>query len=134
MRTSPEPSVRGVEDQATHDDHGERDRNESVGDIGVVHDHVLHQRLDAVTALLVLTGIASIDDATISRAAIPPAGEVAAVLGVNTNTVLRPLRNLRAEGLLEFGRGRGATVVGTSEHGLVVTKTKDLLQLACQHG
>jgi GntR family transcriptional regulator len=65
---------------------------------------------------------------------LPPARDLAAVLGVNTNTVLRALRNLRAEGLLEFRRGRGVTVVGTSEHGLVVTKTKELLQLARQHG
>jgi len=49
MRTSPEPSVRGVEDQAPRDDEGEPDRNESVGDVAVVHDHVLHQRLDPVT-------------------------------------------------------------------------------------
>ncbi len=44
---------------------------------------------------------------------LPPAKDLAAVLGVNTNTVLRSLRLLRDEGLLEFRRGRGISVAGT---------------------
>ena len=43
---------------------------------------------------------------------LPPAKDLAAVLGVNTNTVLRSLRVLRDEGLLEFRRGRGISVAG----------------------
>ena len=44
---------------------------------------------------------------------IPQAKDLAAVLGVNTNTVLRALRVLRDEGLLELGRGRAIVVAGT---------------------
>ena len=65
---------------------------------------------------------------------LPPARDLAAVLGVNTNTVLRALRQLRDEGLLEFRRGRGVTVTGTPEHGAVVTRAKDLVRFARKHG
>src|SRR3954463_1026762 len=65
---------------------------------------------------------------------LPPAKDLAAVLDVNTNTVLRALRILRDEGLLEFRRGRGITVVGTPRQSVVVTKAKELLQLARENG
>jgi GntR family transcriptional regulator len=65
---------------------------------------------------------------------LPPARDLAAVLGVNSNTVLRALRMLRDEGLLEFRRGRGVTVAGTPEEGAVVARARDLLQFARQHG
>ena len=65
---------------------------------------------------------------------LPPARDIAAVLEVNTNTVLRALRNLREEGLLEFRRGLGVRVTGTPERGLVLAKTRELVALARHHG
>jgi GntR family transcriptional regulator len=65
---------------------------------------------------------------------LPPAKDLAAVLGVNTNTVLRALRELRDEGLLEFRRGRGITVTGTPERGAVVERARDLLHFARAQG
>jgi len=65
---------------------------------------------------------------------LPPAKDLAAVLGVNTNTALRALRQLRDEGLLEFRRGRGVTVAGTAEQGAVVVRAKELVSFARQHG
>ena len=65
---------------------------------------------------------------------LPPAKDLAAVLGVNTNTVLRALRELRDEGLLEFRRGRGITVTGTPERGAVVARAKDLVRFARTQG
>ncbi|HEY0414922.1 MAG TPA: GntR family transcriptional regulator [Gaiellaceae bacterium] len=65
---------------------------------------------------------------------LPPAKDLAAVLGVNTNTVLRALRMLRDEGLLEFRRGRGISVAGTPERGAVITRTRELVEFARLHG
>jgi GntR family transcriptional regulator len=65
---------------------------------------------------------------------LPPARDLAAVLGVNTNTVLRALRALRDEGLLEFRRGRGITVIGTPGQTAVVEGARDLVELARRQG
>jgi GntR family transcriptional regulator len=65
---------------------------------------------------------------------LPPAKDLAAVLGVNTNTVLRALRLLREEGLLEFRRGHGISVAGTPERGAVVTRARDLVGFARLQG
>src|SRR5436190_7790298 len=61
---------------------------------------------------------------------LPPARDLAAVIGVNANTVLRALRTLRDEGLLEFRRGRGITVAGTPERGAVIERARDLVGFA----
>jgi GntR family transcriptional regulator len=42
---------------------------------------------------------------------LPPAGELGKKYGANKNTILRALRMLRSEGVIDFGRGRGAVVV-----------------------
>jgi GntR family transcriptional regulator len=65
---------------------------------------------------------------------LPPARDLAAVLGVNTNTVLRALRLLRDEGLLEFRRGRGITVTGTPSRGAVIERARDLVRFARSEG
>jgi GntR family transcriptional regulator len=65
---------------------------------------------------------------------LPPARDLAAELGVNTNTVLRALRQLRDEGLLEFRCGRGITVAATPDHGAVVVQARELVRLARRHG
>jgi GntR family transcriptional regulator len=65
---------------------------------------------------------------------LPPAKDLAAVLGVNTNTVLRALRLLRDEGLLEFRRGHAISVAGTPERGAVITRARELLEFARLHG
>jgi GntR family transcriptional regulator len=65
---------------------------------------------------------------------LPPARDLAAVLNVNSNTVLRALRILRDEGLLEFRRGRGITVSGSPENGAVVARARELIDFARSHG
>jgi len=65
---------------------------------------------------------------------LPPARDLAAVIGVNTNTVLRALRTLRDEGLLEFRRGRGITVAGTPDRSAVTSRARDLVEFARRHG
>ena len=65
---------------------------------------------------------------------LPPAKDLAAELGVNTNTVLRALRVLREEGLLEFRRGRGVSVSGTPERAAVLEKARELMEISRIHG
>src|SRR6187431_3355502 len=65
---------------------------------------------------------------------LPPARDLAAELEVNTNTVLRALRELRDEGLLEFRRGRGITVSGSPERGAVVARARELVEYARLQG
>jgi GntR family transcriptional regulator len=65
---------------------------------------------------------------------LPPARDIAAVLDVNANTVLRALRLLRDEGLLEFRRGRRVTVVGSPDQSLLLTRAHELLELARTYG
>jgi GntR family transcriptional regulator len=65
---------------------------------------------------------------------LPPARDLAAVMNVNTNTVLRALRLLRDEGMLEFRRGRGVTVAGSARQGAVLARARELVQYARRHG
>jgi GntR family transcriptional regulator len=65
---------------------------------------------------------------------LPPARDLAAVMAVNTNTVLRALRALREEGLLEFRRGLGVRVSGTPQRGAVTARARELVGFARQQG
>ena len=65
---------------------------------------------------------------------LPPARDMAAVLGVNTNTVLRALRILRDEGLLELRRGRDTIVTATADHGAVLIRARELISFARHRG
>ena len=65
---------------------------------------------------------------------LPLVKDIAAVLGVNKNTVLRAMHILRDEGLLEFRRGRGITVIGTPEQSELLRKVEDLVSYAQHHG
>ena len=65
---------------------------------------------------------------------LPPARDLAAELGVNRNTVLRALRVLRDEGLLDFQRGRGVTVTGTPPRGAVIARARELVEVGRRHG
>jgi GntR family transcriptional regulator len=66
---------------------------------------------------------------------LPPARDLAAVLGVNANTVFRALRALREEGLVEFRRGRGVSVTRVApQRSPVVAKARELVVLAQRYG
>ena len=65
---------------------------------------------------------------------LPLAKDIASVLGVNKNTVLRALHILRDEGLLDFQRGRGITVAGTPQRSLVVNRVRELVDFCRLQG
>lgn len=65
---------------------------------------------------------------------LPPTRHLAAVMGVNTNTVLRAVRLLRDEGLLELRQGHGIRVTGSPERSAVHEKIAELVQLARRSG
>ncbi|MGW0803128.1 GntR family transcriptional regulator [Nonomuraea sp. NPDC002799] len=66
---------------------------------------------------------------------LPSARDLAVALGINPNTVLRALRDLRDEGLLEFRRGRGVSVAGRADgRALLVQRARELLEEAGKYG
>ncbi len=66
---------------------------------------------------------------------LPPARDLAGVLGVNANTVFRALRTLRDEGLVEFRRGRGVSVTGIApQRSPVVAKARELVAVGRRYG
>lgn len=65
---------------------------------------------------------------------LPSARHLAAVMHVNTNTVLRALRLLRDEGLLQLRPGHGIRVSGTPQRGALLAKAIELVQLSRESG
>jgi GntR family transcriptional regulator len=99
--------------------------------IGIDHSSpvALHEQVAAAIRRAIAEGEAGPGDR------LPPARDLATVLDVNTNTVLRALRTLREEGLLEFRRGRGATVTGAApKRSAVIQRAQELVQLARREG
>ena len=92
-------------------------------DASLLHEQVAAQIRQAIT-----DGEANPGDR------LPPARHLAAVMGVNTNTVLRALRQLRDEGLLELVQGRGIRVTGTPERSAVLTQVAALVALGQRNG
>jgi GntR family transcriptional regulator len=88
----------------------------------------LHEQVAAEIRRDIANGDASPGDR------LPPARDMAAVLGVHPNTVLRAMRALREEGVLEFRRGRGVTIAGRPERGIVAAQATELVNLARRLG
>jgi GntR family transcriptional regulator len=89
----------------------------------------LHEQVAAAIRRAIADGEAQ------SGERLPPARDLAAVLGVNANTVFRALRTLRDEGLVEFRRGRGVSVTGIAPHrSAVVAKARELVAVARRYG
>jgi GntR family transcriptional regulator len=65
---------------------------------------------------------------------LPPARDLAAAAGVNQNTMFKALRLLRDEGILEFQRGRGISVIGTPERGALMQRVRELMDYARGQG
>jgi len=90
---------------------------------------LLHEQVAAAIRRAIAEGEA------VAGERLPPARDLAAVLGVNANTVFRGLRTLRDEGLVEFRRGRGVTVSGVGpQRSAVVEKARELVTLARHFG
>lgn len=89
----------------------------------------LHEQVAAAIRRAIADGEAGPGDR------LPSARDLAAVLGVNANTVFRGLRTLRDEGLLEFRRGRGVTVSGAAPtRSLMIAKAQELVALGRELG
>jgi GntR family transcriptional regulator len=65
---------------------------------------------------------------------LPPARDLAVVMGVNTNTVLKALRDLRDQGIVDFTRGRGVTVTGTPDSGVLRQRIAELVAESRRQG
>src|SRR5271170_2400290 len=92
-------------------------------DRALLHDQVAAQIRRAIA-----------DGEAVAGERLPPARHLAAVMHVNTNTVLRALRLLRDEGLLELRPGHGIRVSGTPQRGALLEKANELVKLSRESG
>lgn len=75
------------------------------------------------------------DDVEPSLGLAPRTRDLARVLGVNSNTVLRALRLLRDEGLLEVRQGRGVRVTESAvQRSPVLATARELVRIARRQG
>jgi GntR family transcriptional regulator len=65
---------------------------------------------------------------------LPTAKDLAVVMNVNGNTVIRALHILKQEGLVDFKRGRGVHVVGTAKESAVYKYFDELIRFASIQG
>ena len=93
------------------------------GDSALLHEQVAAQIRQAIA-----------DGEAKSGERLPPARHLAAVMRVNVNTVLRALRLLRDEGLLELRQGHGIRVTGTPASSTVRAMVAELVQLGRRNG
>jgi GntR family transcriptional regulator len=100
----------------------------SVNEVDQDSDELLHHQVAAELRRALADGEAHPGER------LPPARDLAAVLGVNVNTVFRALRQLRDEGLLTFRRGRGVTVSGAPDRAMVVRQAREFVAAARSHG
>ena len=89
---------------------------------------LLHEQVAAQIRRAIAAGEAKPGDR------LPPARHLAAVMHVNTNTILRAVRLLRDEGLLELRQGRGIHVTGTPARGAVHAKVAELVEFGARYG
>ncbi|MGV9408913.1 GntR family transcriptional regulator [Nocardia sp. NPDC003693] len=68
----------------------------------------LHEQIAACVRRAVASGELAINEM------LPPAAELALALSVDRNTVLAAYRRLRAEGVVDFRRGRGVRVTAAA--------------------
>ncbi|AJE40457.1 GntR family transcriptional regulator [Streptomyces nodosus] len=97
--------------------------------LNVADNRPLHEQVAAAVRRAVAEGECLPGDR------LPSARELSQALDVNVNTVLRGLRTLREEGVLEFRRGRGVSVAaGADGRSVLLDRVRELVTDAARLG